>query len=395
MVVLPEEIKYVNDDPALGIVVNWVKVFKYYDMLKMPKDIYRPSKELDITAAEWFVLISTRSTGKTTNLLIISIILYLMYGITTPYIRQKPDMIAKQNIEKLFEVIRVHGYIKELTDGQYNNVYYFGHKMYLCHIDENGNRDARSEAFLWALDLPENEIYKSSLNMPTGDFIIFDEFISSSYMPNEFIILCDLIKTILRDRVTGKIIMLANTTNYYNEYLKELYIQDEVLKVKEDEPFVKLTRKKTRVFVHLIGNRNKQRAKVNTLYFGFDNPKLASITGGSWAVDSYPHIKRDAERQILTKDFYITYAGKVLQLEYAWSPELGPHVLVHRASKVSDKARRVFTIGEIVNKKEAYKFGDMPMDKIIWKLYNANRWYFTNNDEGFTVETYVNKANKL
>ena len=139
----------------------------------------------------------------------------------------------------------------------------------------------------------------------------------------------------------------------------------------------------------------KQRAKVNTLYFGFENPKLASITGGSWAVDSYPHIKKDPERQILTKDFYITYAGKVLQLEYAWSPELGPHVLVHRASKVSDKARRVFTIGEIVNKKEAYKFGDMPVDKIIWKLYNANRWYFTNNDEGFTVETYVNKANKL
>ena len=170
-----------------------------------------------------------------------------MYGITTPYIRQRPDMTARQNIEKLFEVIRACGYIQALTDGEYNNVYYFGHKMYLCFIDENGNRARRSEAFLYALDLTQNEVYKSSLNMPTGDFCIFDEFISSVYANNEFVTLCDLLKTILRDRLTGKIFLLANTTNYYNEYLRELYIQDEVLKVGEDEPFIKLTKKKTRI----------------------------------------------------------------------------------------------------------------------------------------------------
>ena len=89
-----------------------------------------------------------------------------------------------------------------LTDGQYNNVYYFGHKMYLCKLDESGERKERSEAFLYALDLAENEIYKSSLNMPTGDFAIFDEFISSVYANNEFVILCDLLKTIFRDRLT-------------------------------------------------------------------------------------------------------------------------------------------------------------------------------------------------
>uniref|UniRef100_UPI003890E8EE hypothetical protein n=1 Tax=Treponema sp. TaxID=166 RepID=UPI003890E8EE len=315
MKVEAEEIKYLNGNVQDGIEVNWQKVFSYYKALKMPKGIYNPAKELDPGAAEWFILISSRSTGKTTNLLIISIILFLMYGITTPYIRQRPDMTARQNIEKLFEVIRACGYIKDLTDGQYNNVYYFGHKMYLCHIDEKGERDGRSEAFMYALDLTQNEVYKSSLNMPTGDFIIFDEFISSTYANNEFVTLCDLLKTILRDRLTGKIFLLANTTNYYNEYLRELYIQDEVLKVGEDEPFIKLTQKKTRIFVHIISNRNKQRAKVNTLYFGFDNPKLASITGGSWAVDSYPHFFRDDERELVAKDFYITYAGKILQLD--------------------------------------------------------------------------------
>lgn len=395
MKVEAEEIKYLNGNVQDGIIVNWQKVFSYYKALKMPKGIYNPAKELDPDSAEWFILISPRSTGKTANLLIISIILFLMYGITTPYIRQRPDMTARQNIEKLFEVIRACGYIKDLTDGQYNNVYYFGHKMYLCHIDEKGERDGRSEAFLYALDLTQNEVYKSSLNMPTGDFCIFDEFISSTYANNEFIILCDLLKTILRDRLTGKIFLLANTTNYYNEYLRELYIQDEVLKVAEDEPFIKLTKKKTRIFVHLISNRNKQRAKVNTLYFGFDNPKLASITGGSWAVDSYPHFFRDDERELVAKDFYITYAGKILQLDLYISPKLGKHVFVHDAIKINEKARRIYTIGDIDDRRQAYKFGDTKIDKILWRLYNANKWYYYNNDIGFTVDTYVNKANKL
>ena len=117
--------------------------------------------------------------------------------------------------------------------------------------------------------------------------------------------------------------MLANTTNYYNEYLRELYIQDEVLKVAEDEPFIKLTKKKTRIFVHLISNRNKQRAKVNTLYpFGFDNPKLASITAEA-GQSTYPHFFRDEERELVSKDFYIIYAGKILQLDYYISPNAG------------------------------------------------------------------------
>ena len=147
--------------------------------------------------------------------------------------------------------------------------------------------------------------------------------------------------------------------------------------------------------MHLISNRNKQRAKVNTLYFGFDNPKLASITGGSWAVDSYPHFFRDDERELVAKDFYITYAGKILQLDLYISPKLGKHVFVHDAIKINEKARRIYTIGDIDDRRQAYKFGDTKIDKILWRLYNANKWYYYNNDIGFTVDTYVNKANKL
>lgn len=142
MKVVPEEITYLNNNVQDGIKVDWKKVFTYYNALKMPKGIYNPAKELDPDSAEWFILISSRSTGKTTNLLIISIILFLMYGITTPYIRQRPDMTARQNIEKLFEVIRACGYIKDLTDGEYNNIYYLDIKCIFAMLmkRETGTR---------------------------------------------------------------------------------------------------------------------------------------------------------------------------------------------------------------------------------------------------------------
>ena len=63
--------------------------------------------------------------------------------------------------------------------------------------------------------------------------------------------------------------------------------------------------------------------------------------------------------------------------------------------KINDKARRIYTIGDIDDRRQAYKFGDTKIDKILWRLYNANKWYYYNNDIGFTVDTYVNKANKL
>ena len=394
-----EEIKYIDDDAQKGIIVDWKKAFKYYNALGCPKNVYNPAKEFKPNDAEYHVIISTRSTGKTTNFILLGMILNLMYGIQIAYVRQNEKMTAKQNMDRLTEVINTYRYVEKLTDGEYNSTYYFAHKMHFVHINEEGKVDSKSEPFLQALDILHHEMYKSTLNMPTGDFIIFDEFISKEYSSNppEFICACDLWKTIIRDRLTAKIIMLANTTDYYNQYLAELLIQDECLLLKEDKPFVKLTPLGTRVFCHLVGNRNEARAKVNCLYFGFPNGKLASITGGSWSLDNYPHIEQDDERQILYKGQYLIYNGKIINLEVAISAKLGQHILVHRATRIptNKSDTRIYTIEEIKSWKEKYKFGDLAIDKMIWKLYNQNKWYYDSNDTGYTIETYVNRANKL
>lgn len=80
MEIKKEELKYVDDDMQKGVIVDWQKVFKYYDKLGCPKNVYNPSKEFKPESARWHILISTRSTGKTTNIVLIGMILHLKIG---------------------------------------------------------------------------------------------------------------------------------------------------------------------------------------------------------------------------------------------------------------------------------------------------------------------------
>ena len=397
MEIKKEELKYVDDDIQKGVVVDWKKVFKYYDLLGCPKNVYNPSKEFKPESARWHILISTRSTGKTTNIILIGMILYLMYGIKIMYVRQREEMVTKQNMDRFLSVILKNDYNETLTNGAYTGVYYYGHKMYFTKTDPDTGKVIKSDDyFLRGLGINKHQEYKSTVNEPFGNFIVFDEFISTAYDVNEFVNFCQLTKTLFRDKISNSciIIMLANSTDYYNQYLLELCIQDECLKLTEDKPFVKLTPLGTKVFVHLIGNRNTQRKLVNTLFYGFPNAKLASITGGGWEVKNYQHIERDDERLEGLKGIYLYYNGRKIGIELTISPTLGKHCIVHPVTRFF-KPKRIYTIEDITKKEESFKFGCKPIDKTIWKLYNANRWYFSDNDTGYAIESYVSRANKL
>ena len=46
-------------------------------------------------------------------------ILYLMYGIKIMYVRQREEMVTKQNMDSFLSVILQNGYIEKLTNGAY------------------------------------------------------------------------------------------------------------------------------------------------------------------------------------------------------------------------------------------------------------------------------------
>ena len=229
MLIKREKIRYYEDNPNKGIIVDWKKVFNYYKQLNCPNTVYNPCK-IPFENAKYNVLLSERSTGKTTNVLLIGMILYFMYGVVLQYIRSNEDMIERQTLNELFKTILEFGYIEKMTDGEFNNLYYYGKKWTLCHMDEQYKIDKKdSQHFMYCLSTDRNERYKSSYNAPTGDFIIYDEFISKRIRANEFVDFCDLLKTIIRDRISPVVVLLANTIDKHHPYFNEFDIYDEFI----------------------------------------------------------------------------------------------------------------------------------------------------------------------
>ena len=392
-----EKIIYINGDKMNGVLYNWKKIFKEYNKLGCPEEVYNPTT-VPITDCKWFIEFATRSTGKTTNWILLGMVMNAMYGTQIQYIRQRASMITKKDTEQLFSVIVQYGYIEKITNGRYNNVFYYGHKWRYSKTDENGNILEKEEAPLMVcLDIDDDEMYKSSYNAPMGDLIIVDEFVSSRYAPNEFVHLCSLIKTIGRDRLSFIIVMLANVTDLYSEYFSELCIQDIVSNMREGDHVQTITELGTRVYIEWIGIKNKERRSLfNSLFFGFKNPRLVAITGegGSWAIDNYPHIERDKERVVCIKNRFIIYKGYLVHLEICRSNTLGLHVVAHKATKTRE-GDIIYTIDAIEDRQHRYKFGYTKTDVLLFGLYRRNKWYYANNEVGNVVNSYVKMAGQI
>lgn len=391
MKIKKKPIEFINSDPKLGIIYDWDYIFKLYNKLNVPTEFYSPT-HVPIHDCKYFVGVSERSTGKTTNWLLIGLILHEVYGTVTQYIRQSADMIAPKNIKRMFDVIIQHGYISEITGGKFNNIIYRARNWFYQRTENGEIVETSEEPVLYCLDLDENETYKSSYNAPMGDLIIFDEFISSRYYPNEFVTFSDLVKTIIRERQSPIIVMLANTTDRYNTYFSELNIQDIILSLKLGESATHYTDKGTGIFCELIGNQNPTRVFQNSLFFGFKNPRLASITGGDWSIDNYPHIMQE-DCKTLNDRHYIRYNGFLVQLEICQNKRLGTFIKAHKATRLK-KLPIVYTLDFINSTTERFKFGYTSVDKMIFALYSMNKWYYSNNEVGNVVKSYISQAKK-
>lgn len=329
-----EQIRFYDDIPEKGMIIDWGKVMKEFRKLKIPSDVYNPTK-LPITKAKYFNLLSARSTGKTTNILLLGMVCHKLYGTIIQYIRKTEAMLYNQVIGELFKTIKKYDYVTKLTEGRWNSVYYYSRKWYYCNIDADGKiYEKDSEHFMYCLAVNRRDDYKSTYNAPTGDFIIYDEYISERYTLNEFVHVEDLIKTIIRDRITPVIFFLANTIDKHSEYFAEMEIYEDVQTMELGQHEIITSSRGTKVYVELIQDAKEANRKkeLNSLFFGFGNPMLSSITGDGWAISSFPHI--ESGYTTLMHGVYIDYHGRLLELEFVEYPEgMGMYINVHRASQ--------------------------------------------------------------
>lgn len=389
------KIEYINGNPLDGVIYDFNFLKNEYRRLKCPKDVYSPC-HLPFDACKWFVILSERARGKTTNLLLFGMLIWWYYGTGICYVRKNEQMIMPKASKDLFSNIISWGYVDKISKGKYNTIVYKSRRWYFAHVNEEGEIDLQSpDAFCIMLSIDKNEQYKSVLETK-NDFIIFDEFIDRYYYPNEFIMFCDLCKTILRQRSSGLIICSANNISKESEWFGELEIRDKIDTLTRGENVITTTPKGTRIYIEMLGDKppkaNRKQQFFNKLYYGFENPKLASITGSdTWAMYNYPHTPKDFK--ILSKNHYVEYNDKLINLEICESVEGTRFINCHYATNLYDDSI-VYTLDFSTDLNYRYMFGITKTDKYIWNKYKQNLFTYADNSVGSLIEKFVENCKK-
>lgn len=392
------KIEYHENDKKKGIKYDFSLIRKEFKKLKIPNDVYNPLT-IPLEWSKFNILLSPRSKGKTTNILLLGLIFNKLYGTKLQYIRASHDMITPSKAGSLFSVIVQNGYIEKLTGGKYNNVKLHWGSWYYTKIDDKGEIVEQSGEIMKMLSIDRAEKYKSSYNAPEGDFIIFDEFIGKYYPPNEFVRFLDLFKTIQRDRISPIIFMLANTIDRESEYFNELEIYEEIHTLEMGEDIKVTTEKGTPIYIAILNNDDKLQKKQkiqNSLFYGFKNPRISAITGTDWAHVAYPHLPPvRTEDKLIDRRHYIQYSNRLINLEIRFCEELGLYIYCHRATRIYDDSIIYTNDNMIKNKQYRFLFGSTNLDKKIFTLYNQNKWYYQNNTIGSQVNNYIQTSKKI
>ena len=390
--------KYIDDRPELGLVYDFRAIEREYKKLGVPDLWYSPPFAA-IPRNKYFIGLSDRSTGKTTNWLLYGLCMNKLYGTIVQYVRPTEDELAPSHAEKLVEVIRSYNngeYIKKLTNGRWNSIYYHWRAFYYCNCDEDGRRlEVCEKECIHCLAISKANDYKSTYNAPLGDFILLDEFIVKGYRPNEAIDFLDLTKTIFRDRLSGIIVMLANTIKLNSMYFEEYEISRQVLGMKKGEFRQCVTDKGTKLFVEIIDaeiTRSESRKTMNSLFYGFKNPKINAITGESlYAYESVPHIPdRDESFYKIQNNIYFETGIDLLQAEYCYNDKQGYHFQIHRATKTYDDSI-ILSLEVVDDSRYLWGFGTPKLQKVFGRFMAERRLYFSSNEVGTIFNDYVRR----
>ena len=400
-----KKIKYINNDVTLGVNIDWDFLKRELRKLVAPYvgDNYVPDPPLD--DAVWFIDCSERSVGKTTNYILLGLLCHKYFQTTLEILRTKREMVKPKNFKSLFDVIEKDDfkYIETLTDGEYNGIYYNAKHFYYCR-KENGQVlkdkiDPVPFCHIESIDNVDN--IKSLYNNPHASFIIVDEFINANGINSEddFLNLCQILATYRRERLDMRIFMLANAINPYNMFFQELCVDTDMRKLKLGESKIVDSPLGTKVWIHLVKFDKvvtEKRRVSNLKYFGFKNPRLASINGGiEWAIKNYPHLPRldiyeREKRTCLLDCIYIKFYGKMLAIEFWNSTTIGRFMYVREQTQKPAHPMRIYTLEPCENLIERYGLGDGDrLDKLIYWHYANKRVFYSYNNIGNMFENYI------
>ena len=384
--------------------IDWKKVRSRFKKLKTVEnfrkqvgdksaDLWTPN-HIPFEECAYYFGMSDRSRGKTNQMLLFFMIAAFDYNKRIEYIRLTLDEVAPKTLRTMFDVILAYDYVETITHGKYNSVVYNASYWYFCKREGDTETERAAQPFLHISSCARYLDFKSGYNSADSDLIILDEFIGKKETPYDFENYLQLQSTYFRLRPNCKAVFLANTINKDAQFFYEFTIAGAIEKMAQGD--VKLIQNPlgTRFCVEILYNdKSEIKRKINTEYYGFENPRLASITGvETWAFKQYPHIPK-GDHNVIYNNIYLYYHGKYVRCDVVENALIGICVYAHKATRTY-KDSIIFTMENITDGRYLYALGHKQGHLNFWKLLKQNRFFYASNEIGDFVERYYTNARK-
>lgn len=360
----------------------------------MEKQKYYTTTNIDRTGAIYRIIIGERSNGKTTSVLLGSLLEFINSGYTnsSAYIRRyREDTREFGNVCTNLVALK---WVEKYTKGKYNAIRYYRREWKLAKINDKGELiEMCPNSFMYGFCLSESDRIKST-SYPRITRIIFDEFLSRDlYLKDEFILFQSVISTIVRERDNVVIYMLGNTVNKYCPYFEEMGLYN-IKKQKRDTIDIYEMGKNgtTKVAVEYCDTIRKK----SDIYFAFNNPRLTMITEGSWEIDIYPHLPLKYERKHKIFSYYMDFKGELLECEVI---SLDDNLFTYIHRKTTPIVEEIYPVYSTkfnakINYSNSIFNPRNKVEKFILSFFTDNKVCYQTNEIGELVRNFLNIMKK-
>lgn len=362
---------------------------------KEAPDLYYNIAPIDATGAIYRLIVGQRSNGKTYSVCRHIIEDYFNEGKRGAYIRRYEESITPKNLQSLFNPhLQL---IWELSDHKWNSIFYRAKEFHLCAIDSEGKiiaKDDTAFCITAAINTSENTKGEDRGEVHT---IVFDEFMTrSGYLNNEFVRFMNLLSTLIRDRESAVVYMLANTVNKYCPYFAEMGLKN-IDKLAQGEIAVYTYGSSDLTVAVELCDEVQATKQTASKYFAFDNPQLQMITRGAWEFQIYPRAPYKILPEDIVLKFYIQFAEQLLACEVVHSTLKqycnDVFIFVHPQTKdISIDDSTIMYVSDFSSCRMHVRFlKDQPTDghKLIYSLIQRKAVCFSDNDTGEVFRNWL------
>lgn len=379
---------------------NFKELFKEFKGWKKTRPLYKKNDthynmdEISTFDADYSLVVGERSNGKTYQLLLFALFLYVKHGIQTAYVRRWNEDIRGKRGATLFNNLIVNKEIEFITNGEFTDIYYYSGRWYLCKYVGKAldKRVLDTKPFCYGFALSNMEHDKST-SYPEVRLVIFDEFMTRGrYLTDEFVVFMNVLSTIIRRRDNLKIFMLANTVNQYAPYFAEMGLED--IRKQKQGTIMKYDYGTSNLScaVEYCANDDSESKKDSNKYFAFNNPKLEMITGGAWEMDIYPHCPVQFTKKDIIFIYFIIFCDDVLQCEIV-SKNGSIFTYIHKkTTPLKDEDNDIIFEQKYDSRMNHFRNILRPINQKLKKIkgfFDCDMVYYQNNQVGEIVRNYI------